>query len=202
MTTARDFARFAPGMQRSDADLAMDWVRANAATNTFASSLLSSHERYGSLTVNQQAAVLKKLNPISTSVAGSGFTALIAALNHAKASGLKRPKLTCGSVRFSLAPDTGKNPGMVYVKEYEQHTDPEVLAYFGKIDQAGVFYPSQDGAKRMAEIARIGADPLAEAIRHGQTTGNCAVCSKALSDPKSVEIGIGPVCAKKYGWSK
>ena len=39
---------------------------------------------------------------------------------------------------------------------------------------------------------------LEQAIAYGHATGNCVVCGAPLSDPKSVERGIGPVCAKKF----
>jgi hypothetical protein len=38
---------------------------------------------------------------------------------------------------------------------------------------------------------------LAQAKELGHLHGYCMICGKPLSDPKSVEAGIGPVCAKK-----
>ncbi len=35
------------------------------------------------------------------------------------------------------------------------------------------------------------------AARLGDETGVCAICGKELTDPESVERGIGPVCAGK-----
>jgi hypothetical protein len=37
---------------------------------------------------------------------------------------------------------------------------------------------------------------LEEAKAFGVETGFCCVCAKFLTDPKSVAMGIGPVCAK------
>lgn len=37
---------------------------------------------------------------------------------------------------------------------------------------------------------------LVEAKAFGVETGFCCVCAKFLTDPKSVAVGIGPVCAK------
>lgn len=39
---------------------------------------------------------------------------------------------------------------------------------------------------------------LEAAKEYGRKTGTCIVCSAELTDPKSVEAGIGPVCAKKF----
>jgi hypothetical protein len=36
-----------------------------------------------------------------------------------------------------------------------------------------------------------------EAARLGHLHGFCVICAKALTDPKSVEQGIGPVCIKR-----
>ena len=38
---------------------------------------------------------------------------------------------------------------------------------------------------------------LAEAKALGHQFGQCCVCGAELTDPKSVEAGIGPVCAKR-----
>lgn len=40
---------------------------------------------------------------------------------------------------------------------------------------------------------------LEEAQEFGHATGRCCLCSRELTDPASIEAGIGPVCAAK-GW--
>lgn len=40
---------------------------------------------------------------------------------------------------------------------------------------------------------------LEQAKEFGKLHGVCCICGKTLSDPKSVEAGIGPVCIKKVG---
>lgn len=39
---------------------------------------------------------------------------------------------------------------------------------------------------------------LEQAAKFGHQTGVCAVCARDLSDPVSVERGIGPVCYKRF----
>lgn len=39
---------------------------------------------------------------------------------------------------------------------------------------------------------------LEAAKAYGVATGQCCVCGAELTDPKSVEAGIGPVCAKMF----
>ena len=36
-----------------------------------------------------------------------------------------------------------------------------------------------------------------EMVEIGRKTGLCCICGRSLDDEKSVEAGIGPVCAKK-----
>ena len=40
----------------------------------------------------------------------------------------------------------------------------------------------------------------AEASEFGTTNHRCVACPNALSDPRSQQVGYGPVCAEKYGW--
>lgn len=43
-------------------------------------------------------------------------------------------------------------------------------------------------------------DALAAVIAYAKVTHKCGVCHTKLTDPKSIAAGIGPVCAKKYGY--
>jgi hypothetical protein len=36
-----------------------------------------------------------------------------------------------------------------------------------------------------------------EMVEIGRKTGLCCICGRSLDDEKSIEAGIGPVCAKK-----
>jgi hypothetical protein len=45
--------------------------------------------------------------------------------------------------------------------------------------------------KRVAEFA---GDPFAQMIAGARVTGNCAICGRGLTDPISLERGIGPEC--------
>lgn len=115
-----------------------------------------------------------------------------AAFERAHKAGLKRPKVRFQSIEFSRAPDSGKNPGAIYVKSGEE--------YLGKV-LAGRFYPVKtcDEARR-AEIVTIATDPSAAAKAHGLKVGWCSCCGRELTDPNSIALGIGPICAEKYGW--
>lgn len=40
--------------------------------------------------------------------------------------------------------------------------------------------------------------PLEEAKKFGKLYGTCCVCARTLTDERSIEEGIGPVCARKF----
>lgn len=181
------------------------WIDANRERSTFAQSLFDSLNRYGSLTPNQLAAVERNIlsdqergkspraQRVDATINGTGFEKMVEGFKRAYAAGLKRPKLRVDDLRFSLAKETSVNAGYIYVKAGE--------VYLGKISPRGEWSRSYDCSEvenvRVQEIAR---DPFGALVEYGHRTGNCGICSRPLSDPESVERGIGPVCAAKYGW--
>ena len=89
--------------------------------------------------------------------------------------------------RVSAAPATGSNPGSLYVKRNG--------AYQGKIARDGTFSASREADQNlMVALTAFAADPMASAIAYGQATGNCARCARKLTNPVSVEAGMGPIC--------
>jgi len=48
-------------------------------------------------------------------------------------------------------------------------------------------------------LKQVEIDPMAAAKRDGVLTGRCSCCSRPLTDPASIEIGIGPICLSKFG---
>jgi hypothetical protein len=182
----------------------LSWINARAERgNTFAQSLSESFQRFDSLTVNQVAAVRRCIAQdaersqqraaAAPSVAGEGTSKLMAAFEAAKAAGLKSPKVRVGGTQFSCARVTSANAGCLYVKAGE--------TYLGKVTPAGKFFASRDcSPEQAAEVARVLIDPMGEAVAHGKRTGSCAICARELTDPVSVERGIGPICAENFGW--
>lgn len=54
-------------------------------------------------------------------------------------------------------------------------------------------------AEALPELEKIEADPMGYAKEQGLLTGQCACCGRALTDPESISIGIGPICLGKLG---
>lgn len=48
-------------------------------------------------------------------------------------------------------------------------------------------------------LEKIAKNPLDALVTYGRVTGVCGVCGRTLTDPESIEAGIGPVCASKVG---
>lgn len=126
------------------------------------------------------------------SVAGAGFTRIIAAFGAASAAGLKHPKFTVAAYVFKPAKAHSTNAGCIYVTR--------AGTYLGRITAEGGYFATREAtAEDRAEVARIGADPLAAATMHGKATGSCSCCGRALENAESVALGIGPICRAKWG---
>jgi len=75
--------------------------------------------------------------------------------------------------------------------------------WYGRIDDAGKFQRSYVGGIQsydgvIAALVEFAADPVAVAVAYGIETKECCFCAIELTDPRSVEVGYGPVCAKKW----
>lgn len=119
-------------------------------------------------------------------------TKIAAAFAAARANHVEKPMLRLGAYVFSRAPDYGKNPGAIYVKQDAK--------YLGKIIDSS-FSPTDDCTPAMrAEIISIAADPAQAAIAYGRRTNKCSCCGRTLTNKLSVDLGIGPICRGNFGW--
>lgn len=183
-----------------------DWLRDSFNTFEFARSMVEALYKYGHFTEKQEAAVR---NAAAKSAARKAQWAaeraereankaevqidrIAEAFAAAKASRLKWPKLRLDTFVFSLASESGRNAGAIYVKEDE--------TYLGKIAD-GRFTRSRDcDAATEARIVAACADPAAAAEAYGKATGQCACCGRELTNEESIARSIGPICAEKWGW--
>ncbi len=49
-------------------------------------------------------------------------------------------------------------------------------------------------------IGRAIAEPMKAAVAYGRATGNCSICGRYLNNKESLARGIGPICARRYGF--
>lgn len=54
--------------------------------------------------------------------------------------------------------------------------------------------------RKSAILTAIAANPAMASAAYGHGIGRCGVCNRTLTDPVSIENGIGPKCAAKMGW--
>jgi hypothetical protein len=170
--------------------------------------MLEAVSKYGSLTERQLAAVQNCIRrdaerdaaraaeraAQAARVQAVDASALVGAFFKAATSGLKNPKLTFGTYKVTRASANGRNPGALYV--IEKSAD----LYLGKIID-GQFFPSRDcGDEVKAEVIKLIENPAKAVKAYGLRTGNCAICNRELTAGESIERGIGPICAEKFGF--
>lgn len=161
----------------------------------FAQSLKDHVRRIGSLTPNMLDAVRSSVKRASeqSEIDSISFNRVIELFNTAKEK-LKKPRIRIGGMMLSLAPAHGVNAGHIYLKSGD--------TYLGKITPQGRLLATRallrdDEIK--GNLKGLNEDPLAQAVAYGRETGACACCGRELTDKKSVEMGIGPICAIKWG---
>lgn len=169
--------------------------------NAFVLSLADQLFTRGGLTDNQTAAWYRgkaKLDVLKAEKAAAVAAAPLIDLGPIRAmfetavgSGYKRPTYRAEGLVINRAPDSGSNPGALYVKTEDGD-------YKGKV--VDVKFHGVRGSEGVVDLlAKIAVDPLAAALRYGQRTGTCACCGRKLTAHGSIDLGIGPICKEKFG---
>lgn len=125
------------------------------------------------------------------------FAALFAAFEAAKAKGAKRLTLRFTGINVKPSRD-GAALWVTSQSEKEEGRYGLQPKYLGKITRTGMDSRLPDDVKSVLTEAAV--DPLTAAIRYGKVSGSCSCCGRELTDPQSIERGIGPICATKFGW--
>ena len=127
----------------------------------------------------------------------SQFEALFAAFQAAKNKGAKRLTLRLDGI--NVKPNRDNTCLWVTSQsETEMGEYGPKPKYLGKVTPAGCDSRLSNIVKET--IMAAASDPLSAAIRYGKVSGECSCCGAELKNPKSIERGIGPICATKFGW--
>jgi hypothetical protein len=72
---------------------------------------------------------------------------------------------------------------------------------FVKVWASDEKHPIKGFDTRLAILKKIAAAGAKAAMeRFGREIGACGICGRTLTDPTSIEIGIGPICRDKSEW--
>lgn len=177
----------------------------------FAISLMEALHKWGSLTDNQLAAVRRcmakdderarereEIAKRAPDVSQAALSRIHDAFNAAIANDVKFPKLRLDAFIFSLV-RSGQNAGAIYVKSIEKD-DMGERRYLGKIAEGRFFKAFKTTEEEQAQIIAAAGDPEAAAIAYGRRVGACSICGRGLTNHASIDRGIGPICAEKFGW--
>jgi len=127
----------------------------------------------------------------------SQFEALFNAFEAAKAKGAKR--LTLRFEGVNVKPNRDLTALWVTSQtETEMGQYGQQAKYLGKVTRSALDSRLPDDVKEV--ILSASSDPLTAAIRYGKVSGECSCCGRELTDSQSIERGIGPICATKFGW--
>lgn len=145
--------------------------------------------------------VRKLREPKATKVRTQDASNVLASLAEARAKGIKKPILRlqrANGMEIQLKyMSVGKNAGGAWVT-----MNGDLI---GKIDDSGVFTftgrPYIDQViDEVFEVIESAHGDLEGALRsYGKMTSKCGCCGLPLTNKKSIELGIGPICLDKYG---
>jgi hypothetical protein len=133
------------------------------------------------------------------------FKGIVAFMDHAAVL-VTRPHLTLLAadfeIRLSIAGPKSRTPGLINVTS--AHRSYEERVFYGRIGLDGRFEPSlspepETQTAIMACLVALDANPTEAVAAYGKLTGHCAFCDLPLSDFRSLAVGYGRICARKYG---
>jgi hypothetical protein len=100
-------------------------------------------------------------------------------------------------VVFTKAGPTSKYAGQILITDGGPFGANK---FFGRIDANGDFYATRTADQDVQGLVTEFADSPAEtAGKYGRLTGGCSFCNHKLDDNRSLQVGYGPVCAKRFG---
>lgn len=173
----------------------VEFLVANSGWSDFFLSLLDQFHSRGSLSERQVAAIKSSQEKLERRAKKSkvNLEPIAAMFEMARSSGLRRLAYRAEGLVLTPARENSVNAGSIYVKRLDDGQ------YIGKVTE-NRFISTREATDQDHEALKlIAANPSDAATRYGRETGACACCGRELSDPKSVEAGIGPVCARSWG---
>lgn len=173
--------------------------RLSDGDRSFAKSMLDGFRRYGRFTPKQVPYVVKMIRRAADRKSAPAAKPTISDAISLEALQSGRYAVEQRRYRVSRPKQDSKWVGFVFVDDGSEYGRGEKYgrqapgAKFANISCRNAELVSRD-------LRAILADPRAAMAHYGHITGSCGVCGRTLEDPESVERGIGPVCAEKFGF--
>ena len=178
----------------------------------FGYSLVGQHAKKGQLSEKQWhwvgVLVDKLTNPTQAAAPQKvevGDIAGVVALFAKAKTHLQYPKIALktdvvGDFELSLAGETSKAPGSINVTKKASFG----TIWLGRVTQEGVFQPSTklEPYKKdslASVLCALAKAPAKVAASYGKLTSKCCFCKKTLTDPQSIAVGYGEICAGHFG---
>jgi len=170
-----------------DLELAKYYVKEHLDFNTFAHSLLSKKNLSEKQVAWVHYLATEHLNESLFPEKDGEYKSLVNKMYSAVKSPSRKFQVRLPGLTLSTI-TKGVNQGGLYIHENG--------SYAGKITSTGHLKGSfsedtlnllEDAKENLLQLAKI----------YGHETGNCSLCGRTLSDPLSIQMGIGPICAKR-----
>lgn len=184
---------------------------------SFANSLLSAYDQYGSWTSGRRTWANKLLDRVGAPAQNIGDLAGIMSLFEYASKHVKRPSLDLAvpgyppdrAVHLSVAGIKSKFPGTLTLGTSQKtNTSGEwpQREWLGRIMKDGSFVASDAfcGQARFRDavtdrLKALAQDPAKIAGEDGKLLGRCCFCRGPLSDERSTLVGYGRRCAYNFG---
>lgn len=168
---------------------AKTYLSENVKFNTFVNDLLAKKK----LTVSQESWIhylaTQDMIDSETPVVFGPYKQLINKMYDAGAYRATKFQVRLPGITLSTV-NRGVNVGCVYVYE-NNHYVAKITAtgeLIGNVSE-DIVNLLEDANDNLLQLAKI----------YGHETGTCSICARTLSDPLSIQMGIGPICAKRLG---
>lgn len=189
------------------ADLRSNFAKLPVQDQAFATSLLEQFERWGKLSPAQMRCVDSLVGRTTGEIVVDAMVedlgGIVALFDTAAGNKLRFPKLTFDTtevgvpLQLSRAGALSRQPGSVNLTDGGRFGENR---FYGRIERTGTFVSGRDCPAKLVEfLARLSGSAADVAAAYGRRTGHCCFCNLPLTDARSVSVGYGATCAKKWG---
>lgn len=155
----------------------------------------TSNKNYKCYTCNGTGVIKDKPQPIAMDA-----SKLFAAFEAAQKNHYPKPTLRMRGLKFKGSMANEQFDRSILVLDAAADFEHAML---GRILADGRFMPNAQNwdSKWYLDIVACVTNPAEEAVKYGLGHAVCSVCGRDLSNPESIEIGIGPICRARMGWT-